>query len=369
MKEVSLEEFSNKSYIKNIEKLVNSCLIDGKLTDNGVDTLYNNPMFRMYGISYMDVSHIDFSELSRESFNKISFSTYTKFSDNESKLGRFRGKNEIVKDAIKNAGSFKIDDKNVSMAIIDNPTQFYKHKEFAEVNYSLTDYSNSDDAHFHLDGVMGSVASKNFGVGNKAKYHIYTVDWSSAESRIESYIKALKDVEFKINNGEKIPVISISNKLIEEELQETESAQYLKMLVEQLKNNKNCSCEVISSEKFYDCNFAPANCEIMDPLDIDNYKVQYGDNSSLGVITNKVLPLFGSTDEYKIEVGSGATSWAIPVVSYFYAVCRQYADLSFEDFVNISRENCKVNSNSVKIVDFQSVVENVKNKITTRENV
>ena len=139
-------------------------------------------------------------------------------------------------------------------------------------------------------------------------------------------------------------------------------------MVEILKNNPYCRCEVVDSMKFYYSGFQPIYVNSLDEICKDNYKYSYNsERTPLGVPINKIEPLFSTTNGYRVASNSDSVSWAIPIVSYFYAVCRQYGDLSFDDYVKVCKNNLIENNNGVQIVDFESVVEKFKNKEILKE--
>ncbi len=365
MKKITIDEFIKFDYIDELNKEILSSVVDGKLSDEALLNLYNDKkrLFSMYGFFYSDVSKIDLSGISAEVFNKIAFSTYTKFPD-KTKLPKFFDAKKLIQKSKQDCFRFKVDDKNCTIAIIDNPTQFYLHDEFKDINYEIIDYSDKNDkAHFHTEGVLSNICSKNLGYGQKAKYLVYVVNWESPETRQESHLKALQDIYSRIENGEKVSVVSISNILIDRALAETETASKNNEMVEKLYNNSYCRCVVVDSTVFHKNGFQPVYCNMLDEVNKNNFKYSYDKNTMLfGVPINKIEPLFGSTNGYAIKTNSMSSSWAIPIFSYFYAVCRQHGDISLEEYINICKSNCIENDNQVKITDFESVVEKVQVK-------
>lgn len=364
MKEVSIKQFKTNKYVKEINKLISLNLKNGALTNDAVLKMLSDQqnLFWLYGFSYNDVSNVDLSKLSKKVIEQISFSTITKFPE-ESKLPLFYNPKKIIEDAKKNSGKFKVNDEGCCIAIIDNPTQFYLHKEFKNLNYELIDYSEENTkTHFHVDGVLNNICSKNFGYGKNAKYLVYVVDWSSNEARLNSHLKALEDVYLRIKKGEKIQVVSVSNRLIDKNLENTLTANKIKKLVKKLETFSKNSCVVIDSDVFYKNKFQPVYCPLLNTVCMGNYKYSYNSqNLEFGIPINKIMPLFASKKEYKIENANNSTSWAIPVISYFYAVCKKYRNLSLAEFFSMCYNNAKI-INKVKIVDFEQVIKNIVKK-------
>lgn len=368
MKEITLEEYVKFDHIKDINNAIIENAENQKLTVEIVEKLLQDKelMFWMYGFEYSDVSSLDLSELSFDVFKKIPFSTYTKFPE-ISKLPKYFNPQKVVSQAMEDCYRFDVEDKNCTIAIIDNPTQFYLHEQFKDLKHEIIDYSQKNaEAHFHVDGVLSNIASVKFGYGHNAKYLVYVVDWNSHQSRLESHLKALQNVYDRIVNGEKIQVVSISNLLIEKELEKTETAKQVMEMVEVLKNNPYYKCQVVDSMLFHKSGFQPIYCDMLDKPTEENYKYSYNKiEMPLGVPINKIEPLFGTVDGYKIKTNSSSSSWAIPILSYFYAVCRQYGDLSFDDYVALCSNTINENKNGVKIVNFELVVEKTKSNTTT----
>lgn len=365
MKELTFEEFIKFDYLKDISKLILNKVKNGVLTDEAVLELLKDRenLFWLYGFAYADVSNIDLSKLSYDVFTLIPFSTHTKF-PTKNKLPNFFDPEKYINQAMNSCYRFDVCDKNCKIAIIDNPTQFYLHEQFKDLNCEIIDYSKENtETHFHADGVLGNIASKNFGYGHDAKYLIYVVDWDSSESRLESHLKALEDVYKRIQNEEKIQVVSISNMLIDRELEQTKTAKRINEMVEILSNNPYYRCEVVDSIKFSSSGFQPIYINSLDDVCKDNYKYSYySEKNRFGIPINKIEPLFSTTNGYKLTTNSISVSWAIPILSYFYAVCRQYKDFSFDDYVKFCKNNFITNNNNVQIVDFELIIKKIKDK-------
>ena len=372
MDRVTISGMQKMNYIKELNDIIKANVVDGKLTDESIRKMVGDidggmTMFARYGFCYSDVSNIDLSEISYHVFNYIPFSTYTKFPE-KVKLPKYFNPEKIFSYAMKNCYRFKVDDKKCNIAIIDNPTQFYIHEQFEDVKYEIIKFGENDEIHFHAEGVLSNITSKDFGYGQGAKYLLYSNYWNENVGRMESHLKALQDVYKRIKNGEKIPVVSISSILIEKRFEDTECVRQIREMVEILKNNPYCRCEVVDSMKFYYSGFQPIYVNSLDEICKDNYKYSYNsERTPLGVPINKIEPLFSTTNGYRVASNSDSVSWAIPIVSYFYAVCRQYGDLSFDDYVKVCKNNLIENNNGVQIVDFESVVEKFKNKEILKE--
>ena len=361
MENYTLDKFKKLTFLKELRSKIDSVLVDGKLTDEGVEKLYKDRqnLFWMYGISYQDMSNVDMSALSKDAINKISFSSSTVFPSKD-KLPKFYNPQEIIKKKLDFKLHPKLDDKHITMAIIDNPTQFNLHEEFKNLNYELINYSNPDDeTHFHMDGVLNNIAGSTNGYGKDAKYLLYIVDWSSHISRTESHLKALENVYNRIKNGEKIQVVSISNMLIHRDLQGTELESKIFKVVEKLKNNPYCKCEVIDSKVF--SQLVPLNCSIMsNSNNVDNYELPFwAEKHKAGIIINNIRPEFGSADGYVVETECGA-SWAIPQLAYLYAVSRKYKNYSIEEFIDICYNSTILNKQNVNVVDVNKLMKNIK---------
>ena len=298
----------------------------------------------------------DRQKLSKESINRLSFSSSTVFPPKE-KLPKFFNPKDIINKRLKFNLHPNLDDSHITMAIIDNPTQFYWHSEFKGLNYELIDYSQPDaDTHFHMDGVLNNIVGKTNGYSRNAKLLLYVVDWNSVEARTNSHLKALKDVFERIERGEKIQVVSISNMLIDRSLKGSTLEKEILEMVEKLKNNPHCRCEVVDSAVFGQ--FAPVSSDILDDCnDVDNYKLPVWCSNCRGaIIVNNIRPEFGSKDGYIVETDCGA-SWAIPQLSYLYAVSRKYADYTIEEFKEIAYSCCIQNKHKVAVLDVNQLID------------
>ena len=135
MREVKIDDFVNFLYIKELNKKISESVKDGILSDGAITKLAENKeeLFWLYGFTYSDVSGFDLSKISYEVFNKIAFSTYTKF-PTKNKLPKYFNPTKTITEAMRSCYRFNVEDKGCSIAIIDNPTQFYKHEQFKNLN-------------------------------------------------------------------------------------------------------------------------------------------------------------------------------------------------------------------------------------------
>lgn len=332
--------FQNETYIKeNLEKL-NAVLIDGCLTSEGLDQLLKDELFRIWGVQYQDVSHVNFSKLKRDDFDRIPFSSSTNFSQ---KMPKYFDKNKLLtfdhSDVVQ-------DDTSVCMAVIDNPTQFFQHQFYHDKNIEFVDFSaRKDETHFHMEGVLSNI----FKYANNPKIVAYSICW---KKRHECVLKSLKDVLKRIKHGQKIHVVSISNRLIDERTKEKTKKQILK-LVEKL---KVVDCEVLDSQKMVqELGLSAAHKSIFEKESLENYVFTFNLPNKIGVPVSRVITEFGDKNGFAVS-GSGQ-SWAIPIVAYFYALCKsKNLNLKIEQFSKLCAETAKTNKHGEKIVDFEEVL-------------
>ena len=333
-------KFMQKQYVKNLAAKINESLVDGFLTHEAVNNLAQDNLFRIWGVQRQDVRHINFSQLNQEDFNKIPFSSSTIFPND---MPSFFDKNKIL--TFKHS-SFVADDKNVCLAIIDNPSQFYLHEFFKNKNVELVDYSaKTDETHFHMDGVLSNI----FKYANNPKIIAYAISW---RKRHKSVLKALKDVYRRIKKGQEIHVISISNMLTDKT-----TKQGLKNKIEKMVGKlKDLDCEVIDSLKFsQELNFTAADKPMFEKEQLSAYKYTFNIPTRMGVPTSRVVTEFGS--EKGFAISGGGQSWAIPIVSYFYAYCKNKdVNLTLQDFSKLCDTASRKTKNCNKIVDFKKVV-------------
>jgi len=227
------------------------------------------------------------------------------------------------------------------------------------IDYELIDYSQPDaDTHFHMDGVLNNIVGKTNGYARNSKLLLYVVDWNSVEARANSHLKALKDVYARIENGETIQVVSISNMLIDRAINGSETEKEILSMVEKLKNNPHCRCEVVDSVVFGQ--FAPVSSDVLDDCNnIDNYKLPFWCSKCRGaIIVNNIRPEFGSSDGYVIETEIGA-SWAIPQLAYLYAVSRQYGNYSIEEFMEMAYKYCIPNKQNINVLNVEKLMSTI----------
>lgn len=347
MKNISCEEFKNKRYIKNILKTVKNNLKDNVLTGDFVQALKNDEMFRIWGLQYQDVSFVDFSKLEKSDFDKLPFSSTTKFPD---KMPKFFDKNAVLKIEKCN---FTPDDSDVCMAVIDNPTQFYVHDFYKGKNIELVDFSaKNDETHFHMEGVLSNI----FKYANNPKIIAYTISW---KWRHKMVLLALKDVLQRIKNGQKIFVVSISNQLVYDKTDEQTKTE-IKKIVDEL---KKLDCEVVDSFVFFKTlNCSAADKPMFEEEKLSNYRYTFNTPTKIGIPVSRVITEFGSKEGFAIS-GAGQ-SWAIPVVAYFYAYCKSKKEsISLEEFAKICDQTSQKTQNCAKIADFSKLVKYIKNKL------
>ncbi len=332
-------KFSQEVYIKNLLLQVNKKLVDGGLTHEGVESLSQDNLFRIWGIQYQNVKHINFSKLSKEDFDKIPFSSSTLFPE---KMPKFFDKNKILNFEHCN---FIDDDQDVCLAIIDNPSQFYLHEFYKNKNIELVDFSaKNDQTHFHMEGVLSNI----FKYANNPKIIAYTTSW---KRRYETVLKALKDVFSRIKNGQKIHAVSISNLLIDDTTKWA-TKQQIKDMVEKL---KQVDCEVVDSHKFFsELNFTAAEKPMFAKEQISSYRYTFNTPHKIGVPVTRVITEFGSKNGFAIS-GSGQ-SWAIPIVAYFYSYCKSKdRGLTIEKFAQLCDNLSQKTDMCDKIIDFKKL--------------
>lgn len=349
MKKQTLKDMKNSSLVKDLHDELCKVLDGGFLTRGGLDKLLGNQLFRIWGIEYQDVSDINFSKLDKTDFNDIPFGSTTKF-PKKSMLPADFEPNKILQKSYKRASNF--DDSKVCMALIDNPTQLFEHREFENLNYELVDYSQEDKTHFHMECVLANIASRSFGYAKDAKFVLYCRHYKDKEV---GYLKALQDVLSRIKKGQKIQVVSISNLLFMPEIKGTELEKDLERVIKDLNEH---DCQVIDSMKFAQSGFSPLRLPLLSKESDENYVYSvYNPNKfGLGVKTSNVLPEFATKNGYVADCMAGV-SYAIPTVSYFYALFKtRHPRATFEKYISLCQKYAKPNNSGVKIVDFERVV-------------
>lgn len=301
--------------------------------------------FSRWGFCYRDLSQHDLSELSEEYLNQINFNSSTIWPD-RSKMPKGFEPDKLLSQrktpmmGVESLHEKGIQGQGITIAVLDGPINIPTHVEFEDASIEVCDkLIKPRGCHFHGECVLANLVGKNIGIAPKANVIYYAVEGAQTGISLknQAHLNALKEILKRIENGEHIQIVNISGPLYDK----SEDLNEIKELLDVVETLKSKGCTVIHSGvygKYFDCGCLPYNC---DYNDID--KVKFNDyvkgKRLVGVISGgKLVPEFLSDTGYQYEY-DWCFSWSIPQVVGLYALCLQVNNsLTFEDFVNLSRQ-------------------------------
>lgn len=397
-------------YWKEIDKIKLPQKIDDdyvkKILKNNLNDSYN--LEKIYGICGKDVTNIDMSNLSYESFLKLSFDSNTIFSKEQ--INRFKPDNILKKsseyyEGIEDLHKAGINGDGVKIVIMDDP---FDHTigEFKDVEYHDEKIEEKNVSYLHGTTVTSII--KKISPNSDISFYASKYD----DNNKDKFYSDRKDVLNKIGEGNiKADIVSSSSVMIENGKEE--SKKYVDMLKKQ-------GCEYIDSKRFskdfthankYEGRICLANNEynITDDeynefvkkakYDIKNLEIiasqSKGDKKKeyldkLNIYKNSLV----SKEAYKKEIekfknnrsndkilvlsgginytqndcnggimycGSSSQSWAIPQVSAIYSLAKQMdRNISYEEFCEVC-EGIEINS-KYKVINPEQIVRKINER-------
>ena len=348
-----------------------SLIKNKKTKSDDINGLIGNWGFDNWGVSYLDLSKCDFSNLSLNDLTHLSFSTSTIWSD---KLPNGYNPNEILKNSIKVEENVKklhemgINGEGVTIAVIDSGFQAENHIEFKGANLVRATVCKKEDIeyHYHMENVLCKLCGQNLGSAPKANVLYYETGNGEGEEYNKEIIDVLEDVLKRIKSGEKIKAISCSFSIDDS----IYSDEYRKKTEDLIRKINNEGCCIIDSD-FFGCDFFCCGTTFLnDNLDIDEYHLASFLNKNFDLIKKKCNILcsglavleYCNDKGYKYEVVD-CFSWTIPKLVGMYALCAQVKpNITFDEFVEISKKCCDTNSDGVNVMNINKVVESLVNE-------
>lgn len=343
--------------------------LDNPVSKRGLYTHVGDYLFDNYGVSYLDLSDYDFSNLDLKDMTHIPFSSSTTW-PSKSKLPKGFNPSDILRDCttideeVKELHKIGITGEGVTVAVIDSSFQGGNHVEFRNarlVKATLNDVMLDDWCHFHMECVLSKLVGENLGVAPKCKVLCYEVN--TDEDNSVDVVKCLNDIKKRIGAGEVIKAVNISASI-------EEYFECYKEYTTLVKELSSMGCEVIDSNRFGE-DFFCCNSTFMDNGE-DEYKeasfaqtyspeLKRECNDKINVVcSGRTLPEFCNNTGYKYEVVD-CFSWSIPQIIGLYALClTQVKDMSYDMFVSICRETSKVTKKGIRVVKPKKVVETAK---------
>ena len=205
MEKINMSSFKDKRRKKSAE-------FNYKVDSDFINNIVGDYNFDNWGVSYLDVSNVDFSKLSLEDMTHIAFSSSTIFGD---RLPLDYNPYDILKNSITVGKDIKalhdsgINGEGVTIAVIDSGFQAENHIEFKEANLTkCTLNEEGKEYHFHMENVLAKLCGKNLGSAPKSKVLYY--ETSMDDDFSEEVRDCLKDVLKRIKEGENVRAVSCS---------------------------------------------------------------------------------------------------------------------------------------------------------------
>ena len=363
-----------------------------------------NTGFCLRGLCGRDVSKIDMSNLSQESFLRLTFNSETIFPENQELMPRFvrelikKGECENFADythkvieqgkQFGDIGKSEIDGSGTTIAIIDRFSDV-SEKQFEGEGRTITVYRVSEDGveevqsneegiyledasvedelenGYHGNTIASLTVGKECGVAPKANvilFHVDGIENQEAQDAVLKFIAKNKEKE-----GFTIPdIISISAK-----------TNINKQTLEEL---EELGCAFINSDIFMK-DFTWGRSNDGHELVRDKF-IQYTIDAfaDRGIDINKLfsenmlIPVTGRTSSYinndgeevyKYNGSFCGNSFAIGQVAGLFLKARQIdKSISFDGFVEIASDTARENDDGMKYIDIDRVINKVqKNKI------
>lgn len=356
---ILLENYSVKRKYK-FEKL------DNPVSKRCLYTNVGNYTFDNYGVSYLDVSNYDFSNLNLKDMSHIAFSSTTKW-PGANNLPEGFNPGTILKEATTCGEDFKklhkqgITGEGITVAVIDSSFQGGDHDEFKEARLVKATLNNAvldDWCHFHMECVLSKLVGKNLGVAPDCKVLCYEVN--TEEDNSEEVVKCLNDIKRRLNEGERVSAVCISASI-------EEYYSFYKEYCLLVRELSIMGCEVVDSERFgehfFCCGASFVDNDYKEASFIDSYssglKKVCNDKVNF-VCSGRAIPEFCNDNGYKYEV-IDCFSWCVPQAVGLYALClSQIKLLSWEMFVVVCKKTSFVNKKGIRIVNPVKVIEIVK---------
>ncbi len=330
-----------------------------KVTDEELINIKSKRSFFLFGFCDMDLTDYDFSACSPSNFSTINFNSNTVFPQKSKLPNRFDTK-YIIK-CLKNKKKENFFSENKCyLAVIDNPATL-EHEIYKNAKIEFVPYQDRENKpHFHLHGVLSNILL-NYNTSNLSLI-AYTHSWAK---RAEDNLKALKDVEKRIKNGDKIFAVSISDWLLDEERISPELIMKLKKQIEKL---KKLDCTVIDSQvasktKAHQ-SYYNRNTKQIELGYFGNQSVEKAEQNirERGIILMQASPIYadcGNAHGYVADFCPG-WSWIIPQISYLFTQAKAQYNIDFEKFSEIFQNSFSLDKRNLKLFNLKKLISNLE---------
>ena len=360
----TFENFSNRRKQKapSLPKVV---------TNESINSLVGDSSFDNWGVSYLDLSEYDFSNVSLETMTKLCFSSSTIWPDKD-KLPKGFNPSEILEkstrtnDLVKSLHNKGIDGSGITIAVIDNRFKGDKHIEFEGANITRCTLDGAEiiNYHFHMEDVLAKLCGKNLGIAPKIKVLYYEV--SDEEDCSYDVMNALENIKDRIIRGEKIRAINYSYSLTDEDA----PFKYQQECIALSRELSQLGCELIDSTRFGEDFFCCGTSFINQEDNVECYNIAsfaknkpYKDKvkEKINILcSGRTILEYCSNTGYKYEVVD-CFSWTIPQCVGYYALCLQgNPKLTFKEFTKLSYNSCDVSSNGLRILNIEKLIKKIQ---------
>lgn len=334
-------------------------ILPKRVSDSDLKKVKDIRNFHIFGFCYIDLTEYDFSSCSLSNFNTINFNTKTVFPKKD-KLPKDFNLNYISKALKKKPLKDKFFDGDCSLAVIDNPAEL-EHEIYKNVKIQFVPYQNKkDEPHFHMHGVLSNIIL-NYDTTN-LQLIVYTHSWAK---RAEDNLKALKDVEKRIKNGQKIFAVSISDWLLDENRFEPDLLLKLKKQIEKL---QKLDCTVIDSQvalktkafqSYFNQNTKQVELGYIGEQSAEQAIENIKKNGSMLMPAYSIYADCETTNGYVADFCPG-WSWIIPQIAYLYCQTKIKYNIDYDTFVKMLTQSYTLNKKGVRVFNFRKFKNNLK---------
>ena len=358
-------EYDNNEYLK--EEGIDISKVK-KMTRELIDKI--NEVNYCHGLEDINLTNIDFSDLTLKDMSFITFDTRTKWPSKD-KLPVGYNPKELLENrkglslglqTLKKEG---IDGSGVKVVYIDcEGKDIFEHEEFKHLKYNYHDFVNCGDEAYHPFGVLSNLCGKNTGVAPGIMLDYYT-SYGRMDKYNQSKLDVLNDILKRLEEGERFDVIGISgnryqDSKIDGKVVRTKMQDQIDEIIFKI---EKYGCTFIDGfvfeNNFIGCGLN--SCNKIDLNDIDYPSWYDVNNGKIGIICKgQVIARWQSINEYSYQ-GVNCDSWPIAQLVGVFALCRQVnKNMTYSHFVEAIYETSFSNEKGCKIIDLKALIKNLK---------
>ena len=360
-------------YKQTLEKLLIRYDLPEKISNENINDILpkEGALNEIWGFSFRDLSNVDFSWITEESFVNIGFNNYTIFPKD------FKINHKKIIEEAKDPGLFirdlhkrGIDGRGVTVAVIDGPF-LETHNELAgrvvKSNYINPEHRLNNKMQYH-GLVCSSFLCGNFcGVANGANLHYYVCPIGLKMDNYSYVFKALdmiKKYNQKSSTEEKIKIIMLPTSFPDEVDGITEK---FKMYITELEES---GCYFICVNSFIDAFIGASKMYIGNANDFDAYIYdvtwQPGECEGKKILIpagGRTCPVNSGNDDYMYLGNKGSFSWALSYICGVFALALQVkSDLTYKDFYSSAVKTAYKNSVDLLTINPIGIIDKCQTK-------